>query len=1236
MEIINDAQWINGSDSISYTLGQGSYQWAQNVVNRGGIIETRQGFAEIDAIAQEDPRGVTMVTIGATTWLVAAIGDSIYKLNLNSSSSGLQKIAGLNFPVSFPSRRMVHFEVCVQAQLSVKVVTGNTTSYNTKQITPKFVVIIQDGVSPPQYWDGTKAGIIDEHPDFKETKPNNTPIGLHMQWAGDRLWVAQGRKIRASNLLNPFQFTEELITASGGFFFLPDNATGMGVTHDYKQLLVFTHFTTSAFQVGIEDRTTWPSTQDFQRVVYPAIGCVSHRTIINMYGMTWWMSHEGLVGLDNALAAYQTTRLDVQDLNMIRSKEGISWANGGGCAGSYSNFLFFSVPSASKWNQHTWCMDQAPINTLSGMAPPVWAANWTGLRPEQWVTGQVGGKQRCFCISRDLTNTGHQSTIWEVFIGQRMDVPMVGTTRTAKDIGCAFESRFYGLSPNQYCKLRWVELDLAEIVGDVKLQVYYCGRRTSYKKIIDTHLTATVSQGTEEIFDPNDSVKVYTPQYRTIRSVTDVHDLDDKDVQVQTPYLRNMDREFSVLVQWSGQMALSGLRLAVDPEPDYLEGASLVDEYLLRNITTEGEGGIGCTLPAPNAPTGRLTSQYMAPTKPRWVEFPAYDSAVPNGVFFVAELIAVPPPGEYPLNNYPIAVTLDSETQGDSIYYTQDGSKPQQPPNPHGELYASNNRPSMLLKQTLKAIGFRAGMNPSPEFSGQYTQAKCEDVILDPPPGGFPPEQFVAVPPPLDVGLVSAYNFDALVNGKIFDFSVSPKHGNPINVTLVTGKNGKAGSFNGTSAYVYIGNPDALKLTGSSTWMAWVKATTADPTGDAHIISKADNTKGWSLKTSKSTGQHRFCLQVNGPLINHQSLTVRALNTWYHVAAVYNAENKTISMVINGKLDDGVLNGTVPAPMVDSGANAYIGTRQGGVGYFRGQIDDVRVYNRALSLAEIQSCMNKPVVAVVVQSPLAVRLTCATAGSDIRYFSGGNHVVTSADKLYDPATPVHPIANAILSAKAFKQYYLPSTQTGGKYSSVPRCATPTLTPDTGTYPPTDYNPKKSVSMSSSTAGSKLRYTINNSDINSGTVANNPSSVQVAPNDTLRVISQKDGSSDSLTKTATYSTITSTVATPTFSPVSPIRLPYGTRHVVVTVSCATPNVAMHYIIVQQPPSDHSNDTPTCTTGIVPVIVDGKFTVDVGAGVEGTVGAQGKWLKVVACRPDMFPSAIAVCDIKQNTS
>ena len=110
---------------------------------------------------------------------------------------------------------------------------------------------------------------------------------------------------------------------------------------------------------------------------------------------------------------------------------------------------------------------------------------------------------------------------------------------------------------------------------------------------------------------------------------------------------------------------------------------------------------------------------------------------------------------------------------------------------------------------------------------------------------------------------------------------------------------------------------------------------------------------------------------------NVYSRTVFSLNTWYHVAGVYNAVNQTLDIYVNGLLDNGVLSGTVPA-MQNSPAsiNVNIGRRSGGF-YFAGTIDEVRVYNRALSQTEIQSDMNTPVGAA---SPVpAVTLSSATA-----------------------------------------------------------------------------------------------------------------------------------------------------------------------------------------------------------------------------------------------------------------
>jgi hypothetical protein len=77
------------------------------------------------------------------------------------------------------------------------------------------------------------------------------------------------------------------------------------------------------------------------------------------------------------------------------------------------------------------------------------------------------------------------------------------------------------------------------------------------------------------------------------------------------------------------------------------------------------------------------------------------------------------------------------------------------------------------------------------------------------------------------------------------------------------------------------------------------------------------------------------------------------------VAGVYNAAKRTLDIYVNGVLNNGVLWGTIPALRTVPNINVNIGRRSGGF-YFKGVIDDLRVYNRALSQAEIQTMMNTP------------------------------------------------------------------------------------------------------------------------------------------------------------------------------------------------------------------------------------------------------------------------------------
>ena len=223
-------------------------------------------------------------------------------------------------------------------------------------------------------------------------------------------------------------------------------------------------------------------------------------------------------------------------------------------------------------------------------------------------------------------------------------------------------------------------------------------------------------------------------------------------------------------------------------------------------------------------------------------------------------------------------------------------------------------------------------------------------------------------------GLVAAYAFDAGTGTTVADASGNGITGTIVGATWTTqGKYSNALSFNGTSSYVDLGNPALLQITGSMTWSAWVRAA-ANPGDDGQIIAKSDDNSGWQLKTSPDTGPHTFGVGISGSGNSHiqrYSTTVRSLNTWYHVAGVYNATAQTLDIYVNGVLDNGTLIGNVPAAQTNANVNVNIGRRTGGF-YFNGIIDEVRLYNRALSQAEIQLDMNTPLGAPIGSTFIAM------------------------------------------------------------------------------------------------------------------------------------------------------------------------------------------------------------------------------------------------------------------------
>ena len=216
---------------------------------------------------------------------------------------------------------------------------------------------------------------------------------------------------------------------------------------------------------------------------------------------------------------------------------------------------------------------------------------------------------------------------------------------------------------------------------------------------------------------------------------------------------------------------------------------------------------------------------------------------------------------------------------------------------------------------------------------------------------------------PAATGMVAGYAFSEGSGTTTADASGSGLTGTLVgSPTWVAGRNGTGLSFNGSSTYVDLGTSAALGFTGSMTLSAWVYET-ANVGDDGQIVAKSDGGSGWQLKSTPDTGARTFGIAItnsSGGYVQRYSSTVRALNTWYHVAGVYDATARTLNIYVNGVLSNGTLSGTVPTSQRASTVAANIGRRTGGFN-IQGIVDDVRIYGRALSAAEIQADMATPV-----------------------------------------------------------------------------------------------------------------------------------------------------------------------------------------------------------------------------------------------------------------------------------
>lgn len=174
--------------------------------------------------------------------------------------------------------------------------------------------------------------------------------------------------------------------------------------------------------------------------------------------------------------------------------------------------------------------------------------------------------------------------------------------------------------------------------------------------------------------------------------------------------------------------------------------------------------------------------------------------------------------------------------------------------------------------------------------------------------------------------------------------------------TFVAGKYGLAGNFvSASSQYSTIANASCanLEISGSQTWVCWVKPATLTSYQAPMSKTKSDLSISHGLLTSADSSGIAY-FDMTGLTTNTQvnsGATITPTGVWSHLAGVYNSATTTLKIYVNG-IERGSV--TASGSATNTTGDFSLGRAGSNNGrYYNGAVDDAAIFNRALSAAEI-------------------------------------------------------------------------------------------------------------------------------------------------------------------------------------------------------------------------------------------------------------------------------------------
>ncbi|MGR9108006.1 MAG: LamG-like jellyroll fold domain-containing protein [Gammaproteobacteria bacterium] len=250
--------------------------------------------------------------------------------------------------------------------------------------------------------------------------------------------------------------------------------------------------------------------------------------------------------------------------------------------------------------------------------------------------------------------------------------------------------------------------------------------------------------------------------------------------------------------------------------------------------------------------------------------------------------------------------------------------------------------------------------------TGSNLMTKADLITVTSPPVSDPPP--VQEPPPPGpgaslAGLVAAYGFDEDSGAIVFDASGQDNHGaiqeavrNP------NGHYGNALAFDGVNDWVTVPDSASLDLSTGLSLEAWVYPRSLTNGGKSLIVKETSGGAAYSLYANytryNSIGSSNFPFSsfYNGVYQVIAAPDQLPVNQWTHVASTYDGQNQRF--YVNGvEVANRSENGLIDV----SGGNLRIGGNSVWGEFFDGYIDEVRIYNRALTETEVNANLLTPV-----------------------------------------------------------------------------------------------------------------------------------------------------------------------------------------------------------------------------------------------------------------------------------